>query len=276
MPTLPPEGSALGRAGALLGAAHPLPTLAVTAGVGGLGAAAGLPALRLGVLVLAVLTGQLSIGWSNDRLDRRRDSQVGRADKPLAAGRVTVPQVRAACAVAAVLTVPLSLAAGLAAGLLHLVCVGCGWAYNLGLKSTVWSWAPYAVCFGALPSVAFLAAPGSALAPWWLTVAGALLGVGAHLVNVAPDREDDAATGVRGLPHRLAPRTAARLATLLLLTATAVVTVLAPQTPAPALWVVLAAAVGLAAAGLRGAGRTPFRAAVGIALLDVVALAWVL
>src|SRR3712207_7375206 len=32
------------------------------------------------------------------------------------------------------------------------------------------------------------------------------LGVGAHLLNVLPDLEDDAATGVRGLPHVLGPR----------------------------------------------------------------------
>ena len=35
--------------------------------------------------------------------------------------------------------------AGIAAGLMHLLFVGCAWAYNLGLKSTPISWLPYAV-----------------------------------------------------------------------------------------------------------------------------------
>ena len=49
------------------------------------------------------------------------------------------------------------------------------------------------------------AAPGTPTAPWWLVAAGGALGAAAHLANVAPDIEDDLATGVRGLPHRLGP-----------------------------------------------------------------------
>ena len=41
------------------------------------------------------------------------------------------------------------------------------------------------------------------IAPVWITAAGALLGAGAHFANVLPDLEDDARTGVRGLPHRI-------------------------------------------------------------------------
>ncbi len=39
-------------------------------------------------------------------------------------------------------TLALSLAVGVAAGLVHLGCVACGWAYNLGLKATVLVVAP--------------------------------------------------------------------------------------------------------------------------------------
>ena len=84
------------------------------------------------------------------------------------------------------------------------VCVAAAWAYNLGLKSTVWSWVPYAVAFGGL--TVFVALADDAAPPWWWPVGAALLGVGAHLLNVLPDLDDDAATGVRGLPHRLGPR----------------------------------------------------------------------
>ena len=96
-------------------------------------------------MTAAVLTGQLSIGWSNDLVDARRDRAVGRTDKPLAAGAVTERVVRAACAAALAACVVLSLACGWASGLVHLLLgVASGWAYNL------WSQAhralPAAVC----------------------------------------------------------------------------------------------------------------------------------
>jgi len=139
------------RAVALLGACHPGPAFAVTLLAGLLAGAVGLGPGRVALVVAAVLTGQLSIGWSNDLVDLARDRAVGRVDKPLVDGRVSERAVRTACALAVAATVPLSLACGWGAGLVHLVCVAAGWAYNLGLKSTPWSWLPYAVAFGGLP-----------------------------------------------------------------------------------------------------------------------------
>ena len=48
-------------------------------------------------------------------------------------------------------------------------------------------------------------APGAdrAWPPAWMMATGAVLGVGAHLLNALPDLADDDATGVRGLPQRL-------------------------------------------------------------------------
>ena len=137
---------------ALLRSAHAGPALAVTAVAGLLAVTAGLPPATSALVVAAVLTGQLSIGWSNDLIDVRRDRAVHRTDKPLATGEVGVATVRVACVLALVATVPLSLACGLVAGSVHLRHASAsGWAYNLGLKSTAWSWLPYAVAFGALP-----------------------------------------------------------------------------------------------------------------------------
>ena len=101
------------------------------------------------------------------------------------------------------------------------VCVAAGWAYNLGLKRTWWSWLPYAVAFGALPAFVSLAGPDGEAPPWWWPVAGALLGVGAHLLNVLPDLADDEATDVRGFPHRLGPRRIPGVAAAVLLGASA-------------------------------------------------------
>ena len=183
---------------ALLGAAHPGPALAVTVLAALLGAALDLNPDRVVLVTAAVLCGQLSIGWSNDLVDLARDRAVGRSDKPLALGTISPRTVTVACAVAVGLCVVLSLACGWAAGLVHLGCTAAGWAYNLGLKATVWSWAPYAAAFGGLPVFVWLAGDDPGLPPWWLPLAAACLGVGAHLLNVLPDIDDDRATGYAG------------------------------------------------------------------------------
>ena len=203
-PTAPGRPGATHAVRGLVGAAHPGPALAVTVLVALLVVRAA-PAPATGVLVVAaVLAGQLSIGWSNDLVDAARDRAVGRRDKPLATGAVAGRHVRTACAVAVLAAVALSLACGLLAGLVHLVCVGAGWAYNLGLKSTAWSWLPYAVAFGALPVfVALRRRPRPAAAAVGAGRPGRCSGSARTCVNVLPDLADDAATGVRGLPHRL-------------------------------------------------------------------------
>ena len=255
----------------LLRAAHPVPALAVTVLAGLLAVAIGLPPERTLLVVAAVLTGQLSIGWSNDLLDRARDRAVGRVDKPLATGALPTAVARSALAVVVVLTVPLGLACGLAAGAVHLVCTAAGWAYNLGLKATAWSWLPYAVCFGGIPVFVALADRPSVLPPAWIPVTGALLGVGAHFLNVLPDLGDDATTGIRGLPHRVGARWSPVVATAVLVLASVVTVVGSDVGPMPAAATLLLVGA-LAVVALVGRGRRPFLAAIGIALVDVVLL----
>lgn len=258
----------------LLRAAHPGPAFAVTLLAGLLGLAVGLGPVDVLLVVAAVGTGQLSIGWSNDLVDASRDRAVGRTDKPLATGEIDLRLVRAACAVALLATVPLSLATGVVAGLVALVTVASGWAYNLGLKSTAWSWLPYALAFGALPAFVSLVDNADRLPPWWMVAAGALLGVGAHLVNVLPDLADDAATGVRGLPHRLGERRSSALAAAVLVAATVVIVLGAPVGSVAVASVSLVVVGGLALLALVTTGRTPFRAAIAMALVDVAMLVW--
>ncbi len=254
---------------AIVGSAHIGPALAVTLLAGLLATAQGLGPGPVGLVVAAVLAGQLSIGWSNDLIDIGRDRQAGRDDKPLATGAASIGAVRLACTAAVVACVVLSLTLGVAAGLVHLGCVAAGWAYNLGLKATVWSWVPYAVSFGGLTAVVTLA--DGAAPPWWWPVGAALLGVGAHLLNVLPDLDDDAATGVRGLPHRLGPRRIATVAAAVLVAASTVV--LVGAAPPVAVTVAAAAVVlGLTVLVVRGSGRLPFVAAVAIALVDTTLL----
>ena len=259
---------------ALLGACHPGPAFAVTLLAGLLGGAVGLGPGALALVVAAVLTGQLSIGWSNDLVDLSRDRAVGRADKPLVDGRVSERMVRVACGLAVLLTVPLSLACGWLAGLVHLVCVAAGWAYNLGAKSTPWSWLPYAVAFGGLPVFVSLTDDPGRMPPLWLPLAGALLGVGAHFVNVLPDLADDEATGVRGLPHRLGARWSQVVSAAVLVAAAVVIVLGAPVDSAVVAVVALVVTAGLAAVALLAHGRAPFRAAIAMALVDVAMLVW--
>ena len=262
------------RAVALLGASHPGPAFAVTLLAGLLAGAVGLGPARIVLVVAAVLTGQLSIGWSNDLVDLARDRAVARADKPLVDGRVAERTVRLACGLAVVATVPLSLACGWLAGAVHLVCVAAGWAYNLGVKATAWSWLPYAVAFGGLPVFVSLTDNSDQAPPVWLPLAGALLGVGAHFVNVLPDLADDAATGVRGLPHRLGARWSPVVAAVVLVTAAVVIVVGAPVDSGAVALGALVVTAGLAAVALFAHGRAPFRAAIAMALVDVAMLVW--
>ncbi len=207
---------------ALLRAAHPVPAAAVTGLAALLGWVVGGGPAQVLALVLAVGVGQLSIGWSNDWLDAHRDRLVARADKPIATGDISERLVKWSAWVAAALALVFSLRLGWFAGLLNILAIASGWAYNLGVKGTWFSWVPYAVTFGLLPAVASLAQSGS-WQPWWLALAGAVLGVGAHFINVLPDLADDAATDIRGLPHRVGGRMTRITAPVLLVLATAIV-----------------------------------------------------
>lgn len=256
----------------LVAAAHPGPAAVVTVVAALLAVAAGLSGAVLIGVVAAVAAGQLTIGWVNDLVDLRRDRAVGRADKPLAAGRVPAGWVVPAVALAGVACVVASLAAGWRSGLVHLLLVvGAGQAYNLGLKATALSWLPYAVAFGALPAVPPLAGDPPAWPPWWTVAAGAGLGVGAHVLNALPDLADDLRTGVRGFPHRLGARRGRWVAAGLLVVAS-LLAALGPGRPPPWVWGALLLVAVLAAVTLGGRGRWPFRAALGIAVLDVVLL----
>ena len=222
----------------------------------------GLGPAEVALVVAAVLTGQLSIGWSNDLIDLpagpggRPDRQAagdGRARERLGPGRLRRRGGRHRPAVPA--------RAGWSPA-------RCTWSPSRPAGPTTSGSSrrsgrglPYAVAFGALPAFVSLADDPAALPPWWLLAAGALLGVGAHLVNVLPDLADDAATGVRGLPHRLGARRSSALAAGVLVGATLVIVVGAPVDPRPVAappWCVVG---GLAVVALRahGADAVPGR-----------------
>ena len=196
---------------ALIRATHPLPCVAVTAFATALAIAAGIHG-RSTLLALAVLCGQVSVGWSNDAIDAPLDLRAGRADKPIATAAISRRTVGWCAAVALAADVPLSLALGWRAGLAHLAAVALAWSYNAGLKRTVLSVLPYTIAFGLVPVVVAAMLPG---APWprlALVVAGGCCGAAAHFANTVGDTAEDAMTGVLGLPQRLGPAASTVLA----------------------------------------------------------------
>jgi len=257
----------------LLIAAHIGPCVAVTTVVALLSVAADLSPTKAVIVTAAVFTGQLTIGWGNDLLDASRDRAVGRADKPLANGSLDASLVRRCLVAAAVACVVLSFLAGWRSGLTHLFLgVAFGHLYNLWFKRTPLSWLPYAVAFGCLPAVVSLAGSPPVGPPAWMVLTASALGVAAHFLNTLPDFDDDAATGVQGLPHRVGA-TASRVIATVLLVAASAVAVLGPSgAPSGWAWGALAVVVALAAVALVGRGRAPFYAAIAIALVDVVLL----
>jgi 4-hydroxybenzoate polyprenyltransferase len=258
----------------LIVACHPLPCIAVTAFAASWALAVGLSPARTALLAVAVLLGQLSIGWCNDWVDAPRDRAVGRRDKPVVQSILPVRLLGSCAVVALVGCAGASLALGVRPGLVHLVGVASGWAYDLFLKPTRASPMPYAVAFGSLPAVATLAASPARWPAAGILVGGALLGTAAHFANTVGDVDEDAATGVRGLPQRLGPIAALRIsAALVALAGSALLTAATRAGPVPL--GVLAAGVVLGACGaglagrLAGRGRTAFRLTLGAVALVV-------
>ena len=251
---------------------HPGPAVAVTAVTAILSIGVGMEPWRIVALAFAMLLGQASVGLSNDWIDADRDRAVGRTDKPVALGLISVTAVRAAAFVSAALALALTVTLGPLALIVHAVFIVSAWSYNLGFKKTVISVAPYLVSFGLLPLLVTVSLDPPRAAQWWALGAGALLGASAHFANVLPDLGDDERTGVRGLPHRLGLRASG----VVVAAALAAASILLARTPL--LWVGLAIALVLAAvtgwlALTRPPTRLLFRLIIGAALVDVAMLA---
>jgi heme o synthase len=273
-------------AAALVRACHPEPTAAVSLGTGLLALVVGHAAAGVVLVTATMLACQLGIGWSNDWRDADRDVAAARADKPVAAGGIARRTVgRAALAAGAAFLVFSLLTAAYAdswrgvrwsPAIVIWVGMAGGLAYNFWLKSTLVSPVPYLVSFASLGAFPVLALPTPTAVPWWLPLGTGLLGGGAHFLNVLPDLDDDARTGVRGLPHRLGRTGCWLAAAALLLPASALFAFGPPGRPGwPALAIFVAAAVVLPIGGYlarRPGSRAAFRAVLVIALADAVLL----
>lgn len=202
-----------GQAVSLVLACHPLSAAAMAAALTIAAALSGRSGPECLLVGATVLTGQLTVGWVNDLVDRDRDRSVGRRDKPIAMGWVDPGTVSFAVACAVLLVIPLSMANGTAAGIAYLAAVLAAWLYNFRVNRTVLSWLPWAVSFGLLPAFLSYGGLGGGLhggpPTLAMTVLAALLGIGIHFLDTLPDLVEDNRTGVRHLPLRIALHTGA-------------------------------------------------------------------
>jgi 4-hydroxybenzoate polyprenyltransferase len=264
-----------GRIRGFVTASHALPTIGVTAVMTGFAWKIGWRGEPLALVCIAVLVGQLSVGWSNDAFDATRDARAGRHEKPTVAGVVSPRALWVSAWVALVLASAVSfVAAGFVGGSFHVFALAMAWLYNVALSRTIWSWLPYALAFGAMPLFLFIGLDGTA-GPWWTVAVFALVAVSAHLANALRDLDSDRNAGIDGLVVRLGARWSTLLCWLLLGLATAIL-VIVTLTHAAGGWPSVILIVGYAGAVAFGTRSTRsaamFVALICVALLDVVAL----
>jgi 4-hydroxybenzoate polyprenyltransferase len=155
------------------------------------------------VIAFTVATGQLVVGWSNDLYDYKDDLAHNRTNKPLVSGLITPQYLQKWLR----FTVPFSIIAnllgplGIKGGLVYMLGIACGVAYNFYFKFSILSPLPFAIAFAALPSC--VAISKNITPPVWMWLGGALLGMAAHFINVIKDMEQDQKSGIQGLPQRL-------------------------------------------------------------------------
>lgn len=155
------------------------------------------------VIAFGVFTGQLVVGWSNDLYDLEDDLNHQRSNKPLVSGLITKQYLQKWLR----FMVPFSFVAnllgplGIKGGLVYMLGIACGVAYNFYFKFSFLSPLPYAIAFAALPSCVVISK--NLNPPLWMLLGGALFGMAAHFINVIKDMDQDQASGIKGLPQRL-------------------------------------------------------------------------
>ena len=168
------------------------------------------------VIAFGVFTGQLVVGWSNDLYDFEDDLRHNRLNKPLVAKTITKETLQRWLR----FMVPFSFIAnllgplGIKGGLVYMLGIACGVAYNFYFKFSLLSPLPYAIAFAALPSC--IAISKDITPPLWMWLGGALLGMAAHFINVIKDMKEDQISEIGGLPQILGTKKSVVLAIALI------------------------------------------------------------
>jgi len=149
--------------------------------------------------ILAVISAQFSIGFSNNYFDRENDKKSGRKDKAIVNKVLRAKTVLIIATLLLAISVVLSLSLDIRAGLIHLGAVAIAWSYNIGLKNTRLSILCYMAAFSIIPLFAAELAGNTASL---LTVLSfAALGSTMHLLDALGDYEYDNKAGINGFPN---------------------------------------------------------------------------
>src|SRR5689334_20611897 len=100
----------------LVRAAHPRQALLTAAALTLVAALDARPGREVALVAATVLVGQVVLGWHNDLLDRTRDHEHERTEKPLADGRLDPGTAWFAWCCAVLLLVPVAVNNGVLAG----------------------------------------------------------------------------------------------------------------------------------------------------------------
>ena len=175
------------------------------------------------VIAIGVFCGQLVVGWSNDVIDYKDDLLHNRQKKPLVSGQISLRLLQNCLRVMTPLAIVINLFGplGFVGGGLSVLAIGLAVAYNFYFKFTIFSWLPYAIAFGALPSC--MALSKEQAPELWMWLGGALLGTAAHFLNVVKDMDEDRVSGIKGLPQRLGTKASVVTAIALIALAAAVI-----------------------------------------------------
>lgn len=139
---------------------------------------------------------QASIGTLNDLVDIERD-RGHKPGKPLPTGLIAIPTARAIAAGGLLLGLVLSVAVRPILGVIALLGVVTGYAYDLRLKASRWSWLPFTIGIPLLPVYAWVGATGRLPAVFFVLVPLAVMGGAAlALANELADDERDRGAGV--------------------------------------------------------------------------------
>ena len=168
----------------------------------------GVPPLSvLGPLLLAMLGGQLAIGATNELVDLPLDA-VAKPEKPLPSGAVSVPGARLVAVLGLVVMAWFGFPFGPVPFALLALGTGIGVAYDLWLKRSPWSWAPYLLALPLLPIWVFAALGRPEPRLLMLYPLGAFAAVGVHFAQALPDAVSDRQAGLMTATSRLGTRPA--------------------------------------------------------------------
>jgi len=240
------------RVAPLIRLAHPFPTLLNAIVAATLAAVAGASVAHALLAAGTMLGIHTAIGALNDLVDLQADAR--RPEKPLARGQVSLRAARGVIVVGVMCGAACAASLGVVALVMAALGLALGCAYDLGIKRTPLSFAPFALGVALIPPFAWAAA-GAALPAAIAALSLAALPAGSALAlqNGLADRVLDAAAGVRGLVVRIGGTRAIAAAAALHATALLLIITAAPAGATRAAYAIggglMAAGVALSARG---------------------------